>query len=315
APSQRGESEPASADRVGGHASYDPATQRQLLEIDLQEAENELNLAKVELAEYQKIQKTSPGTLSAHDFRRKEAEVRQAELRLKRIKILLDAVAAKENAVPRSPLSAVEEAVVPPKNLPERIWETLGLTLEPIDEDAFDGLKSAFRGGLMVNDVRPDSPADERGIRQGDILVGLGRWETASLDNVAYVLARDDASQAGGITFHILRDGKAMVGRLSVADADLSPGPASASPAVSETSRDKATRIRLAEIDLREAQLELQGLSKEYSRIAELSKQGTVQQSEVDRVLLKKQQAELAVERAQIVLDGLKSPSPTLPRK
>lgn len=114
AASQRGESERASADRVDGHAGYDPATQRQLLEIDLQEAENELDLAKVEHSENQKIQKTSPGALSTHDFRRKEAAVRQAELRVKRIKILLDAVAVKEKAV-RSPLNAIEDGMVPPQ--------------------------------------------------------------------------------------------------------------------------------------------------------------------------------------------------------
>lgn len=311
----------ASADDDAGH---DPATQRQLLEIDLQAADTELDLAKVEHSE---LQKMGPGAVSAHELRRKEAALRQAELRVRRIKILLDAMAAKENAPARSPLHAIQEAMVLPKNLRERIWQTLGLNLEPREDDSIKRA-SPFRGGLAVIDVRPDSPADERGLVKGDVLVGLGRWEMRSLENVIYALEHlgqgdlpsiysegDLLSDfaAPELSFHILRDGKVLVGRMPLAPSKAGRSPASAEPATPDAAGDRVTRLRLAEIDLREAKLKLEAFSKEHARIAELAKQSSVPQAEVDRIVLERQHAELAVERAQIVLEGLKS-QPATPK-
>ncbi len=287
-------------------AVHDPATERKLLEIDLQAAENELALAKAEFAEMQNTQRTSPGAVSAYDVRRKEGAVRQAELRVSRIKILLDALAAKGKADPNSPLSAIEEEMVPPKNLPERIWQSLGLKLDPTDDATFKKFHSPFRGGLTVTEVRPDSPADDRGIRQGDILTGLGRWEMRSPENVAFVLENDDLPQAGEIDFHILREGKALVGRLPLARSSRRLPATAAAPSAAPD--DPRTRIRLAEIDLREAQLKLAAASKRHQRLSELAKQNTVPQSDLDEIALERQHAELAVERAEIVLEGLKSP-------
>lgn len=195
----------------------------------------------------------------------------------------------------------------------ERIWNTLGLQIEPADEAAMKKLKSTFRGGLTVTEVRPDSPADERGLRKGDILVGLDRWEMRSLENVAYALENDALQDAGETSFHILRDGQVLVGRIRLARAKAAQTSSAAEPASPDAAGSRATSIRLAEIDLREAQLKLEAASKDHARLAELAKQAGVPQSELDRAAIERQHAELAVERAQIVLDGLKSQSP--PRK
>ena len=82
-------------------------------------------------------------------------------------------------------------------------------------------------------------------------------------------------------------------------------------PATTDTpaTDELPTNVRLAEIDLREARLKLETLSREHARISELARQSTVPQSDLDRVNAERQLAELAVERAKIVLEGLKAPA------
>jgi len=247
------------------------------------------------------------------------ANARQAELRVKRIKVMLDSAVAKEKAAARSPLQSGHESIVPPKNFPERVWQRLGLKLVAVDDAEFKKLGTPFNGGLQVVEVREGSAADERGIVKDDILVGLDRWETRTLDNVAFVLANADGHREGDISFYILRNGKTLVGRMPLAFSNTSPAPATSFPPASadeSTSKsrqvaeaDMALKIRLAEIDLREAKLKLEAATKEHARIAELARQKSVSQAEVDRIELERQHAELALERAQTVLQSLQKPA------
>ena len=75
-----------------------------------------------------------------------------------------------------------------PKRLTDRIWDTLGLRLEPVAASQLKGYQKQYRGGLLVTAVRNDSPAFRDGIRRGDILLGMHICETISLENVNYVL-------------------------------------------------------------------------------------------------------------------------------
>ncbi len=67
-------------------------------------------------------------------------------------------------------------------------------------------ISTRYRGGLTVTAVRPESPADEQGIRPGDVLVGMHIWETISLENVRYVLNRPDFASLEPLKFYILRE-------------------------------------------------------------------------------------------------------------
>jgi len=92
-------------------------------------------------------------------------------------------------------------------------WELLGLELQPLSPAEFRQRQpTRYRGGLLVTAVRPNSPAAEQGIMAGDVLVGMHIWETASLENVAYILKRPDLAALSPMKFFILRNGETLYG-------------------------------------------------------------------------------------------------------
>jgi serine protease Do len=97
------------------------------------------------------------------------------------------------------------------------IWQKLGLRLRPVGADTVKRNYPQFRGGLIVTDLRPDSPAERSGVQRGDVLVGLYKFEMLSSDHVQYVLEHVDASTLSALKFYVLRgnqlqDGKFQVG-------------------------------------------------------------------------------------------------------
>jgi serine protease Do len=101
--------------------------------------------------------------------------------------------------------------------LADRMWTILGLRLAPMDETAFKELGTRYRGGLQVIAVRAESPAAQQGIRRGDVLVGMHVWETISLENIAYILDRDDLTKFDPMIFYIVRGSDTLYGHLRMA--------------------------------------------------------------------------------------------------
>jgi serine protease Do len=99
----------------------------------------------------------------------------------------------------------------------DRAWSVLGLRVETISAEEFRQYRSRYRGGLMITAVREDGPAAQQGIHRGDVLLGVHEWETISLDNLSYVLSREDLSQMDPLKFLILRDGRALYGYFALA--------------------------------------------------------------------------------------------------
>jgi serine protease Do len=105
------------------------------------------------------------------------------------------------NLVLASAPETVEEEASDP------VWDVLGLDAHPISARQFlHHHRTRYRGGLLVREVRPDSPAARQGIRRGDILVGMHIWETVSLDNVTYILNRSDLATLEPLKFYVLRE-------------------------------------------------------------------------------------------------------------
>ena len=100
------------------------------------------------------------------------------------------------------------------KRFTESVWDTLGLELKPIPDDSFNAqfakFRSDYRGGMLVSAVRPQSPAAERGIGRGDVLVGLHDRETTSLKDVHWILTNSDFSRVNAVCFWIIRNGKVV---------------------------------------------------------------------------------------------------------
>jgi len=98
----------------------------------------------------------------------------------------------------------------------EEIWELLGVRLRTMPSERFKRFHSQYSGGLEVTDVRSDGPASKQRIRRGDVLVGMHVWETTSLDNVSYILGRNDIVGRDAVKFYILRGGDTLFGYLPV---------------------------------------------------------------------------------------------------
>jgi serine protease Do len=102
--------------------------------------------------------------------------------------------------------------------LPDRVWSVIGLKLNPMEDADFKALNTRYRGGLKVLDVRKNGPAYLQGIRAGDVLVGVHVWETISLENISYILDREDLTKAEPVIFYIVRGTDTLYGHLRLAE-------------------------------------------------------------------------------------------------
>lgn len=96
-------------------------------------------------------------------------------------------------------------------------WEVFGLRLSEEPQSTFQRRNTRYRGGMRVESVRPNSPAALEGIQPGDILVGMHRWETASPQDIQYILSRPNFAEMGKIKFYVLRGQNTLYGHLNVA--------------------------------------------------------------------------------------------------
>ena len=93
----------------------------------------------------------------------------------------------------------------------------LGLRLSEEPRSTFQRRNTRYRGGMHVDDVRPNSPAATEGILPGDILVGMHSWETASEQDIQYIVSRPNLADMGKVKFYVLRGQNTLYGHLNVA--------------------------------------------------------------------------------------------------
>ena len=113
----------------------------------------------------------------------------------------------------------------------DRFWSQLGLrlTLLPANEVRSQLSKTKYRGGMRVLEVKPESPAAANGIQKGDVLVGLDKWETMSVDNITWIMNQMMTQTPGAdgqsqMKFYLVRGQETRFGYLPV-----SPNPRTAS--------------------------------------------------------------------------------------
>ncbi|OAI55353.1 hypothetical protein AYO47_02500 [Planctomyces sp. SCGC AG-212-M04] len=117
---------------------------------------------------------------------------------------------------------APQPAATPANNAvrPERSWDALGMRLSPIAKGDTRLTGLPYSGGMMVTDVRKESPASQSGIRKGDILVGLSSYETVKENDVNYVLSHADSRTAAPLKFFIVRERDTLFGFFSPAKSE-----------------------------------------------------------------------------------------------
>lgn len=98
----------------------------------------------------------------------------------------------------------------------DRQWEVLGLRLTPAPKEVFLASTTSFSGGMKVLEVRSGSPAHSEGIKPGDILVGIHKWETISQQNLDYILDRADLADLQPMRFYVVRGSETLFGYLNV---------------------------------------------------------------------------------------------------
>jgi serine protease Do len=96
-------------------------------------------------------------------------------------------------------------------------WDILGVRLSRLEPG--NGLLEgqSYRGGMLVTEVRPGSPAAQNGVRAGDVLVGLHVWETVNQENVDYVLKHPQFRTFSPLKFYILREKETLYGHFQLA--------------------------------------------------------------------------------------------------
>lgn len=98
----------------------------------------------------------------------------------------------------------------------EQVWQRLGLRVSQLKSDAQQLRGQPYHGGLLIEAVRPDGPANKAGLRVGDALVGLHVWETVSPGNLHYVLNHPEAVESRPVKFYVLRNGEVLFGRVEL---------------------------------------------------------------------------------------------------
>jgi serine protease Do len=99
----------------------------------------------------------------------------------------------------------------------KKAWDVLGLNLSQEPRTTFENRSTRYRGGMHVDGVRPNSAAAQEGILPGDILVGMHKWETASPQDIQYIISRPNLDQMGKLKFYVLRGQNTLYGHLDMA--------------------------------------------------------------------------------------------------
>jgi serine protease Do len=100
------------------------------------------------------------------------------------------------------------------------LWEQLGLRLTTVPRNRLGNHQGRYRGGLRVKEVRSGSLAAKNGIRVSDVLLGIHKWETVSMDNLTYILTSPDFLAGPELKFYLLRNQQVLFGHLSKKSSD-----------------------------------------------------------------------------------------------
>ncbi len=94
----------------------------------------------------------------------------------------------------------------------------LGITFQPVDKAAADALDLPSDQGVLVRTVQPGTPADKAGIKTGDVITDFDGWPVTDEQKFRMMVAQ--AGPGKEVTVDVVRDGRKMTRRLTLADRD-----------------------------------------------------------------------------------------------
>ncbi len=100
-------------------------------------------------------------------------------------------------------------------------WGELGIKVTNVSAAEMSGMHDNYSRGLRVTEVRQNSPADEEGILEGDIIVAMHGWKTETIENLAFVLGEEIVKNQKDFMFYILRDREPFWGQMRIAGRDV----------------------------------------------------------------------------------------------
>lgn len=142
-------------------------------------------------------------------------------------------------AVPINEAKSVLKELIQ-KGYVERSW--IGVEVAPVDDVIAQqfGLKS--KGGALVNEVIPNSPAEKAGIQRGDVIVEFDRKKIKDLTGLQDIVSATDAKKT--VSVKVIRNGKARQLELrteSLPHPDVRQGPQKEPVEEPEESTEKTT--------------------------------------------------------------------------
>ncbi len=114
-------------------------------------------------------------------------------------------------AIPSNMVRLVVDSAVEGKDL-VRPW--LGAAYQPVTADIAASLGRDRPGGALITDVYPNGPADEGGLRPGDIIQSIQSFEVLDPQGLRYRVATQRAGEP--VTLRYWRDGREQEARLIV---------------------------------------------------------------------------------------------------
>ena len=107
---------------------------------------------------------------------------------------------ARQSIAPRPSATAPKSAshAVSQSNSPAEwdriLWDNLGIQYVAIPAHEFDqkyqNFLGKFSGGVVVKAVRTGSPAEQASFTVGDVIVGMGQWETTSTNDMRWIASK-----------------------------------------------------------------------------------------------------------------------------
>lgn len=87
----------------------------------------------------------------------------------------------------------------------------LGLTIAPLTQNDRRQLDLPLATkGAVITSVKPDSPADEAGLRSGDLIIGVGSVETPNPNDVINAIQKAEHDHAKAIALRVMRGNQSL---------------------------------------------------------------------------------------------------------